>query len=594
MFSTVHSIRRPAFRWSGFAALIAVCAWVLIPGVAVASSSLPGDDLQAFITEKIRSGAKRVLVPPGKYRVAPKKRQHLLLSDLRDVVIDASGVELICTETTRALTIWNCVNLKIIGLTIDYDPLPYTQGRITRISPDRRTHEIELFEGYPEAENAIPLKYEVYHPKTRTLRHQDYPLETLEALGPRRLLVTKKRTSANDPEEVGDIIVISSAHAPNGSIPHAVLLEKSSLVTLEEVTLYASNSFGFLELDCDKNTYLRCRVVRRAPEDDLVRREDPRIRSLNADAFHSKHARRGPSYIECEAHFMGDDAINICGNYHVVTGNGGDILRVLARDSFIAAQETVELLTYTGIRLPDAKVLEVTEDGSITPDERAFLLAQRMDEHIRTRWIPKAYKVRLDRAVDLPRGSLIASRQRMGSGFKVTGCKFGMNRSRGILVKGSQGEITRNVVVGTRSEAIKLESEYWWLESGTSDHVRIESNEIRGCIGVAIGIYSFGGEGSISPSGTHRGIAILNNKISDSAQPSLVVTSTSDLEIAGNSFLDPSPEKALRLRGNLSKLLRGKPLRGKPMPLILVIASESPKIDAPHLSISSRDLELIP
>jgi hypothetical protein len=56
---------------------------------------------------------------------------------------------MICTETTRAITITRCTNVTLRGLKIDYDPLPYTQGRIVAISADRQVYEVELFEGVP-------------------------------------------------------------------------------------------------------------------------------------------------------------------------------------------------------------------------------------------------------------------------------------------------------------------------------------------------------------------------------------------------------------------------------------------------------------
>ena len=59
---------------------------------------------------------------------------------------------MICTETTRALTISHCTNVTVRGLVIDYDPLPYTQGRITAISSDKQIYDIELFHGYPDTE----------------------------------------------------------------------------------------------------------------------------------------------------------------------------------------------------------------------------------------------------------------------------------------------------------------------------------------------------------------------------------------------------------------------------------------------------------
>jgi len=108
-------------------------------------------DMQGCIDAQIAAGKKHIVVPPGSYRVTPRARQHLILRGLTDVTIVADGVEMICTQTTRALTVADCRNLTVRGLVIDYDPLPYTQGRIVTLSEDSLVHEIELFDGYPPA-----------------------------------------------------------------------------------------------------------------------------------------------------------------------------------------------------------------------------------------------------------------------------------------------------------------------------------------------------------------------------------------------------------------------------------------------------------
>ena len=116
-------------------------------------------------------------------------------------------------------------------------------------------------------------------------------------------------------------------------------------VRLEQIDLYASNCFGFLEYNCDGSTYDRCRIDRRSPESDLADRGDPRLRSLDADAFHSKHAVKGPAYVECTARFMGDDCINICGDYHMIMASCGKQLRVLAKHAMnIQPGDPVELV----------------------------------------------------------------------------------------------------------------------------------------------------------------------------------------------------------------------------------------------------------
>ncbi len=414
-------------------------------------------DLQGFIEQELAVGNRRVVVPPGRYRVSPKNRQHLVLHNLRDTQIIADGVEMICAETTRALTIRGCTNVTVRGLIIDYDPLPFTQGRITGLSADKKTHEIELFEGYPEADTVRNFKYEIFRPDTRTLRGDDHYPEKIKVVDSRHIRVINPHCHADHPEQVGDLIVIGAEHAPHGSIPHAVECVDNVNVRLEQIDLYASNCFGFLEYNCDGSTYDRCRIDRRPPESELADRGDPRLRSLNADAFHSKHAVKGPAYLQCAARFMGDDCINICGDYHMIMAARGRQLRVLAKHSMnIQPGDPVELVTYAGRRPPDARVVTIERDGKIVDQEREFLSKQRMNESLRTARgaLNDAYTITLDREVDLVQGSVICSANRIGNGFSVKDCTFGYNRSRGILIKASRGEVTDNHMEGCRMSGI--------------------------------------------------------------------------------------------------------------------------------------------
>jgi hypothetical protein len=520
----------------------------LIPGgpAGAQAGGGPGKefDLQGFVDQAIRAGNKTVTVPPGRYRVAPRDRQHLALRDLQDVRIVADGVEMICTETTRALTIARCRNVTVRGLAIDYDPLPFTQGRIVKLSEDKKIHEIELFDGYPSAEAARNFKYEIFRPDTRTLRSEDHYPQKVEVVDPKHLRIISGGGSARDPEQVGDLVVIGAEHAPRGSAAHAVECSGNVNVRLENIDLWASNCFGFLEYGCDGSTYYRCRIDRRPAASDPVRRADPRLRSLDADAFHSKHAIKGPSYVECTARFMGDDAVNICGDYHMVTECRGAELRVLAKHGMnIAPGDPVELFAYDGRRLPDAKALQVSPDGRIRDEERVFIRKQRMDEGLRTRGCSDAFRVTLDRAADLARGSLIASARRMGNGFLVQGCDFGFNRSRGILIKASGGQVLDNRITESGMMAILVSPEYWWLESGSSSDLEIRGNTITGCRGRPIYVHAQGGEGLLTgkpaPAGAHTSISILGNTIVDSPAPGIEVTSTDGLRVEKNVFRSP-------------------------------------------------------
>lgn len=542
--------------------------------VSAAKTAVPRScvkfDLQGYIDKELKAGKTHIRIPPGRYSVTPRGKEHLRLEGLDGISIDAQEVEMICTETTRAITIENCRNFTLKGLSIDYDPLPFTQGKIVKISADGLIHDIELFMGYPMSGNITGIKYEIFRPDTRMLRFGSYyGCKVTQPAKGRLRIVKPDQYRKKHPEKVGDIIAIDCGNAPGGSIPHAVFIHKSSQVQLESVKLYASNCFGFFESDCSKTVYRKCIVDRRPPETDIKKRADARIRSLNADAFHSKYAKIGPHYLACEAQFQGDDCVAINGNYHMIMEAKKNELRVLAKQSLnISSGDSVQLLSYEGSRLPDARVVSIHPDGHINDTEKAFLRKQRINERLKNNHhgaLTKAFLIRLNRPVALPRGSLICSENRIGNGFKIIDCRFGFNRSRGILVKASNGLIRGNLLDSCRGESIKLAPEYWWLEAGSSVGVVIRDNVIRNCRSRGISVYSSGARGQIAPAGAHRNITITGNRVENSPAPQILITSTDQLVIKNNKILHPENhvlklEQAIALKNCINTVVHGNRL----------------------------------
>ena len=158
----------PGPRW---ARLLLLLLFLALPWGGLTALAQPAGrpfDLQGFIDGQLKAGKRRIVVPPGRYRVAPRHSVHLVLKDLTGVEILASGVEMVCTETSRAISIENCRHLRLKGLTIDYDPLPCTQARITALAPDKSWAEVELIQGYPD--NHLEHRIEIFDPATRELR----------------------------------------------------------------------------------------------------------------------------------------------------------------------------------------------------------------------------------------------------------------------------------------------------------------------------------------------------------------------------------------------------------------------------------------
>lgn len=502
-------------------------------------------DLNAYINDKLDAGEKYIVVPPGRYRVPEMNNSHLNFTGRDDVTIVADGVEMICTETVQAIQIVSCNNFKLQGLSVDYDPLPFTQGRIVELSSNKRTLTLDLIDGY--SSTLTGDKVEIFDPNTGELVTNTYYGATYTVdEETRQVIITKPSNynAADSKEEVGDIVVLGSRS--DKSIPHAILPSACTNLVLENVTLYAGPTFGFFETNCSGSKYINCSVDRRPLETDIRERGVRRMRSNNADGFHSKFARVGPSYVGCISRYNGDDGIAINGDYHVVTAAIGNKLTVVPKGGGplrLDIGDSVELVTYTGKRLPNANVIAIESGPALTAQEKGFLqnttfYAEAADTY-KARFV---YYVTIDRSINMQRGSLLAAANRIGNSFEVRDCIMGPNRSRGILIKSSNGIITGNTLKDNWGQAIKLAPEYVWLESGSGSNITVSNNVISGCHDVSIAVYARGGNGQVAPIGAHENIQITGNSIAGSTNPAIAITSTRNFTLEKNTITSPNNE----------------------------------------------------
>lgn len=529
-----------------------ICMFLILNALNTRAQIDPGVDfdLQGYINQKLDAGKTNITIKPGQYRVKPTGGVHLSFKNLNGITINATGVEMICTETTRAITIDNCQNLSIIGLTIDYDPLPFTQGRIVSISEDKMTHIIELFDGYPSDGIITCKKYEIFMPDTHALRFGSYYNGKIEKLPSGKLKYTKAESFATDPapEKVGDLIVTGFDSNYKDRASHAIYIQNSTRTVLDSVTLFGSNVFGFFEVECNGSVYRNCVVDRRPLSTDIKKRAYMRLRSLNADAFHSKHAEVGPAYLSCTARFQGDDCFAINGDFHMVMKSNGNLIRVLAKGNIIDTKQgdTIQIVNRDGFRLPDATVKSVKEVGVATNEEREKIANIQMHEPYKNNdsFFNKAYEIELNDTVSLEFASAVCSANRIGNGFRVIDCDLGFNRSRGILVKAGNGLIQGNHIDNCWMESIKLTPEFWWMEAGCSKNVTIKDNVIENSGGNAISVVSKTRDNIISPPGIHQNILITGNTIRNSISPQILITSTVGLIVTNNKINVKSEEDA--------------------------------------------------
>jgi hypothetical protein len=498
-------------------------------------------DLALFIKQKAQS-RKTLIVPPGVYRLKTLEDLAIPLVGLQGKTLIFDGVKIIMENQRCCLQLVNCKDVVIRGLTIDFDPLPFTQGRIVKIDPETLAWDIALCENYP-AEDLRPEGTQVYDEKG-ALVCPYYPGCTLEVLPGRvvRLTPDTKENPCAQQGAVGNIVVLTSlapARGP-GAIIHNVA---STNVTLEKVTIYSGFTTAFHDDSSKQVTYQDCRVVPCPPESDYATRAVRRFRSTLGCAFISRNAAQGPRLLGCTVSDIFSDVVSIAASCELVTAVERKKLRVLPVDAinYVVKGDVVELLPFDGARPTTAKVIDLKDDGTITDEEREYIRKLPLHPDIVITPTPerlsKAVSLRLDREVTLARGSLVLATARSGSGFVIENNRFGPGRGSGLDIRASKGLISSNVFAGLQGHAIYSIPSYATFEGGLSSGLVIEHNLMSGAPVAAMRIEAPCGAGKAAAPGAHQNIRIAHNTISNAVAPAISISSTRDALVNHNKIV---------------------------------------------------------
>ena len=504
-------------------------------------------DFKTFITTALANGQRRIVVPPGTWYMDLRDGVPLTLRDLSDVAIIADGVNIICNTPTQAIAVQHCENLRMSGFSIDYDPLPFTQGKIVALDTLKRMWlDVRIYEGYRTdmIEGRLPDRFQVFDQHTHHLKKNLYTyfsgaFSKVEKRGDHLFRFYKSGFNKDACEDLHDEVVFSLPY-PGKTRAHTFVISRSKNVRLENITLFSGNCFGFFEMECDHNIYDHCRVTKKR-NDPL--RSAPRLRSNNADAFHSKFAVHGPEVTHCEFLYQGDDGIAINTSfYRVISGKANEVYVDSDTAAIkIKAGHRVRFVDYDGKVLEDAKVVAVSSTGSYPQaalDSMFHLFGMKTGNR------KTVVLLTLDKAVSATTGSVVSSLDMAGAGFIVKNNKVGYTRARGILIKSSGGVIKNNTVTGCELGGIVLAPELNWLEAGFSRDVLIQHNLVKDCMfanssygieqAAPISVVAVNAQNRIAPAGGFMNIRIIDNTIENSPMPAIMVTSINGGEVVNN------------------------------------------------------------
>ncbi len=503
------------------------------------------EDFRPMVAEALKRGDKRIVIPPGTYRISPTGGGGSLwkLGGLKDVEIIADGVTMVGTKLIRAIDLTGSSGVTLQGLTVDYDPLPFTQGTIIAGSEDGNSIDVKLHAGYPRKPYS---RIDVIDPQTR-FRKKGMPFlwgTKGEMVG--EDVVRIRREGIAKFAKPGDLASLSTGQ--EGGSPHGISVEECGRITLRNVTVFSAPGMGILEADGEGGSaFSGCRII---PGPKPAGATEERLLSSSWDAFQSKTIRRGPIVENCEIREAGDDSWSVQSSDYVILKNEGGTVILASRDEYTRGVRDGDRLR-TGLEGEEYRITS----RKVVPRKDAGLSEEVMERLARAKawdpWhvSPQCIVVTLDRACPLQPGACFYSPDRMGNGFVFRGNHI---HSPGRVLLKAGGLVEGNVL-DTPHAMVACPELPGNAAAGIGDLV-IRNNTIRNSgwfcaapwssqAGV-ISVTATAGADELRTVPVYRNVVIQDNIIEAGLGPHLVVSSAKGLIVRGNRFVSPGKEKA--------------------------------------------------
>ena len=405
-----------------------------------------------------------------------KLNSTITCSNVNNVQIDGSGCSFIYSSLILGINLINCNNTGFSNLTIDYNPLPFTQGIVTSITGTKVTVQIDS--GY--SSDATWLNngdlYSNIHNVAETSvmegTEHTYMYGGVKNIGNNTLTMSKVY------EAPGDRSVMVNDHI---SLYHraagAMVASGCSALSFTNVNIYSCDGFAMNESSgTGGSIYKNVKII---PGPTPVGATVQRLLSVNADGLHFGNIMKGPTIDGCTISANGDDGVNIQGFFFHILGVNGNTITVTPKwDTRLTVGETIECYTsddYDSMGTAKITAFRAYNDASRTAEIKAAY--QGMDTTLGDDTL--LYDITIDKPIaNLEKGDHLTSLDRIGSGAIIKNSTFEKNRGHGIVAKGHDILIDNNTFDRNTHPAIEVSASIYWCESGFAQNVTISNNKI--------------------------------------------------------------------------------------------------------------------
>ncbi|MBI2684160.1 MAG: hypothetical protein HYX33_02015 [Actinobacteria bacterium] len=279
-------------------------------------------DPQVLIDRAIARRATSVRLPPGVLRI----ERPLRIGLARNLVVDGRRTTIVMSNPTAgALLVEGARDVTVRGLTVDYSPLPFTQGRVVAVNPRDLSYDIAVSRGYPARAEPFAFQSDVHFRDAASgnLDRETGSIFGVSVTSPRAGVLRVRAADGVETEfyrvEVGDVAAIGSRWSAC-----AVEVRRSRNTLLDGVRVLAAPGCGVGDFASGAT---RARVaVEPGPPPPGAR--EARLLSSNRDGIHVTAPLPAPQIFGSRLVRNGDDGINIESPFGRVVAVGPGRIRV--------------------------------------------------------------------------------------------------------------------------------------------------------------------------------------------------------------------------------------------------------------------------
>ena len=445
------------------------------------------------------------------------------------------------------LSLSDCDGCQLEGVTIDYDPPPFTQTVVTALDPLDRTFDVEVAPGYPLL-NAPFFPFAapgdphpgtfgaVFDPATRLLKVGLVDYVSITAAEPLGARAFRLRTITDLPLGLspGDVFVYLAR-----SFGHAVACYRSSDTTVRDVHVQAANGVAFAVVQSDSARIEGCSVG--------VAPGSSRLVSSNADGVHAQGCRVGPTIEGCTFAGMMDDGLNVYALPLEILTVASDAEIVVAGAGSVRTGDRLEFSDpvtgrITGVR----RVARVTPTGA---DLRLEL------ESSLSGLTASAQDGVPDSAFNLSAS---------GAGYLVRGNRYERHRGHAMRLHTGHGVVEGNVIVQTSREGISVSNDPDWPEGPHTRNLLIRGNSLEQTGGdAAIDVEGRKLGYQLADTATQRKLWIENNTVRNWRGSAIAIGAARNVSLNDNLLIVDADAQALTAeRGILLERVYGVTIDG--------------------------------